>query len=108
MIRVLVKAEEGFDPHTDIDLKSLRFGASEAVNYGRGSKVLKTEKDGADLIVTFDGTGNGITANNFAPPPPPPRETTWKNEQGKTAFRLGSSAGDGIDRTHALGAFSQI
>jgi hypothetical protein len=66
LIRVLVKAEEGFDPHTDIDLKSLRFGASEAVNYGRGSKVLKTEKDGADLIVTFDGTGNGITANNFA------------------------------------------
>ncbi|VGO19668.1 glycoside hydrolase family protein [Pontiella sulfatireligans] len=65
-IRMKVMAEEGFNPHMDIDLGALRFGASEEVNYGRGSKVLRTEKDGADLIVTFDGKGNGFTADNFA------------------------------------------
>ena len=62
-----VKAEKGFNPQTDMDMNSLRFGASEEVNYGRGSKVLKTENDGDDLIVTFDGKGNGITKDEFAP-----------------------------------------
>ena len=66
-IRVRVQAEEGFHPQTDMDINSLRFGASEEVNYGRGSKVLKTENDGNDLIVTFEGKGNGITENEFAP-----------------------------------------
>lgn len=54
-IRLKVQAEEGFHPQTDMDISSLRFGASEEVNYGRGSKVLKTENDGNDLIITFDG-----------------------------------------------------
>lgn len=66
-IRLKVKAEKGFNPQTDMDMNSLRFGASEEVNYGRGSKVLKTENDGDDLIVTFDGKGNGITKDEFAP-----------------------------------------
>ena len=66
-IRLKVQAEEGFHPQTDMDISSLRFGASEEVNYGRGSKVLKTENDGDDLIITFDGKGNGITENEFAP-----------------------------------------
>jgi len=65
-IRVKVAAEKGFDPHRDMDIDSLRFGASEEVNFGRGAKALKTEASGKDLIVTFDGTGNGITADNFA------------------------------------------
>jgi len=65
-IRVKIKAEEGFDPHTDIDLGSLRFGAPEEVNFGRGSKVLKTEKASDDLIITFEGAGNGIEGDNFA------------------------------------------
>lgn len=65
-IRVRVRAEKGFDPHTDVDLNSLRFGAPEEVDFGRGSKVLKTEKDGHDLIITFAGEGNGITTDNFA------------------------------------------
>ena len=34
-IRVKIQAEEGFNPQTDIDVNSLRFGASEEVNYGR-------------------------------------------------------------------------
>ena len=65
-IRVKVASEDGFDPHADIDIDSLRFGASEEVNFGRGSKAATTERSGDDLIVTFDGTGNGITGGNFA------------------------------------------
>ena len=64
-IRVKVQAEKGFNPHTDIDLASLRFGASEEVNFGRGSKLLNSEKDGKDLVLIFDGEGNGITKENF-------------------------------------------
>lgn len=66
-IRLKIQSEDGFNPQTDIDLNSLRFGASEEVNYGRGSKVLKTENTGSDLIVTFEGKGNGITEKEFAP-----------------------------------------
>jgi hypothetical protein len=47
-IRLKIQAEDGFNPQTDIDLNSLRFGASTEVNYGRGSKLLKTETDGND------------------------------------------------------------
>ncbi len=65
-IRVKIAAEDGFNPHTNIDMDSLRFGASEEVNFGRGGKVIKTERSGDDLIVTFDGAGNGLTDNNFA------------------------------------------
>lgn len=66
-IRVKIAAEEGFNPQTDIELNSLRFGASTEVNFGKGSKVLSTAKEGKDLIVTFDAKGNGITAEEFAP-----------------------------------------
>lgn len=66
-IRVKIAAEKGFNPQTDIDVPSLRFGASAEVNYGRGCKVKKVEHVGADLIVTFDGRGNGITEEEFAP-----------------------------------------
>lgn len=65
-IRVKIAAEEGFDPQTDIDLNSLRFGPSTEVDYGRGCKVLSTENGGKDLIVTFDAKENGITAEEFA------------------------------------------
>jgi len=65
-IRVKVLAEDGFDPHTDMEIESLRFGATEEVDYGRGSSVLRTEKTGKDLILVFDGKGNGITDGNFA------------------------------------------
>lgn len=66
-IRLKIAAEPGFNPQTDIDLNSLRFGASTEVNYGRGCKVISTENDGKDLIVIFDAKGNGITAEEFAP-----------------------------------------
>lgn len=66
-IHVKIAAEEGFDPQKDIDPGSLRFGASTEVNFGKGSKVLSTAKEGKDLIITFDAKGNGITAEEFAP-----------------------------------------
>lgn len=66
-IRVKITAEEGFNPQADIDLASLRFGASTEVNHGRGCRVQSTKNDGKDLIVTFDAKGNGITAEEFAP-----------------------------------------
>ncbi len=64
-ILVKIQAEEGFNPHTDINVESLRFGASEEVNFGRGCKVMKTEKQGKDLILYFKGNGNGISERNF-------------------------------------------
>ncbi|MDR0384539.1 MAG: glycoside hydrolase family protein [Prevotellaceae bacterium] len=66
-IRVEIFAEKGFNPHTDIDIQSLRFGASTEVNFGRGCKVKSVEKSGDNLTVTFDAAGNGITADEFAP-----------------------------------------
>jgi hypothetical protein len=66
-IRLRIYAEKGFNPHTDIDMQSLRFGASTEVNFGRGCKVRSSEKADNDLIVTFDAAGNGITADEFAP-----------------------------------------
>ncbi|MCP4607630.1 MAG: hypothetical protein GY845_02790 [Planctomycetes bacterium] len=79
-IRVKIAAEDGFNPHTDIDMSSLRFGASEEVNFGRGCKVLKTKRSGDDLIVTFNGTGNGITKGNFA------AKLLGKNSSGKLLY----------------------
>jgi len=79
-IRVKIAAEDGFNPHTDIDVSSIRFGASEEVNFGRGSKVIKTKRSGDDLIVTFDGTGNGITEGNFA------AKLLGKNSSGKLLY----------------------
>lgn len=66
-IRLRIQAEPGFNPQTDIDMASLRFGASEEVNFGRGCSVLKAENVGPDLVVTFNGAGNGIKEEEFAP-----------------------------------------
>lgn len=66
-IRLLIKAEPGFSPQTDVDVASLRFGASAEVNFGRGCRVKGTKKSGKDLIVIFDAAGNGISPDEFAP-----------------------------------------
>lgn len=65
-IKVKIAAENDFDPLTEVDVESLHFGASEEVNFGRGSKAISSHADGKDLIVIFDGKGNGITEDNFA------------------------------------------
>ena len=64
-IEVKIQAEEGFNPHEDIDLETLRFGAPEAVDFGKGCEVIETKKTGEDLILIFNGRGNGITEENF-------------------------------------------
>ena len=64
-IKVKISSEAGFDAINDIDLDSLRFGASKEVNFGAGSKILRTEKNGKNLVLIFDAKGNGLTDNNF-------------------------------------------
>lgn len=79
-INVLIKAEEGFDPNTDIDIESLRFGAPEKVDFGMGCKVEKIEREGNNALITFTGEGNGITDDNFT------AKLLGKNKQGKLLF----------------------
>ncbi|MDR2764496.1 MAG: hypothetical protein LBB90_05640 [Tannerella sp.] len=66
-LRVKIAAEKGFHPHTDVDIASLRFGASTEVNFGRGAKALRSEKTDDGLIVTFDAAASRITDDEFAP-----------------------------------------
>ena len=66
-IRIKIAGEKNFNPAKELDIASLRFGASSEVNFGRGCRAVATERDGADLIVTFDAAGNGITPEEFAP-----------------------------------------
>lgn len=79
-IEVKIKGEEGFNPQTDLDLESLHFGSYTEVNFGRGSKAIRSKADGNDLIVTFKGKGSGITPDEFAP------KLIGKNKQGKMVF----------------------
>lgn len=65
-IKVKIVAEKGFNPQTDIDMNSLQFGVPEDVNYGKGCKVLKSEKAGKDLVVTFSGNGKAFPEDEFA------------------------------------------
>ncbi|MCH7228812.1 hypothetical protein [Haloferula sp. A504] len=79
-VRVRIAAEPGFGPHQDIDLKSLRFGAPEEVNFGRGAALLRTEKAGKDLVVVFPGKGCGFADHNFA------GKLLGKTSKGKLLF----------------------
>ena len=79
-IKVKIEAESDFNPQTDIDLNSLRFGASEKVNFGNGSKITRTEKLGKDLILIFNGKGNGLTEDNFV------GKLIGKDKNGKLLF----------------------
>lgn len=66
-IELRVKAEADFNPLSDLDIESVRFGSYTEVNFGRGSKVIKTRVDGDDLILVFNGKESGITLDEFAP-----------------------------------------
>lgn len=66
-IEVRIRAEEGFNPQKEVDVKSLRFGDYTEVNFGRGCKAIRSRKEGKDLIVVFDGQGNGMKPDEFAP-----------------------------------------
>lgn len=64
-IEVKIAAESGFNPQTDVDVKSLRFGSFTEVNFGRGCKPVKTKVSGKDLIVVFKAKGSGITSDEL-------------------------------------------
>lgn len=88
-IRLRILAERGFDPHVEVEVESLRFGAPEEVDFGRGRKAIGSEKDGKDLVVTFDAAGHGITEENFA------AKMLGKTRGGKLLF--GYSRLPGVD-----------
>lgn len=79
-IKVRIVAEKGFNPHTDIDFGTLRFGAPEEVNFGRGGKLVELEESGNDLILTFEWRGHGLTDDNFA------AKLLGKNSKGQLLF----------------------
>lgn len=64
-IAILIHSEEGFDAAKDLDLDSLRFGASEEVNFGRGAIAARIQAVKKGAVVIFKGAGNGITEKNF-------------------------------------------
>ncbi|MDE6523849.1 MAG: glycoside hydrolase family protein [Muribaculaceae bacterium] len=67
-IMVVVYKEPGFDPTTDLDLTSLRFGKYSVVNEGKGASVVSSEADSdGNLILTFSGSDTGIQSDEFAP-----------------------------------------
>lgn len=65
-IRVEIKSEPGFDPAKDVDLESLRFGAPEEVNFGRGCRARASAAAGGNLLVTFDAAGHGLKEGEHA------------------------------------------
>ena len=65
-VRVEIKAEAGFDPQQDVDVRSLVFGVPDAVNFGNGCKALTSEVAGKSLVVTFDGTDGEWGKDDFA------------------------------------------
>ncbi len=79
-ISLLISAEDGFDPQRDLDVKSLRFGLSADVNYGRGCRVKSVEAKGRDLIVTFNVSGYEIPDSEFAP------KLLGRNSRGEVVF----------------------
>lgn len=93
-IELLVRAEEGFNPATDLDIASLRFGSYKEVNFGRGAKVSKTRQQGNDLVLIFDGKLTGIDAEEFAP------KLIGNDKQGRLVW--GYTRLPGIDYQPAL------
>ena len=64
---VLVKAEDGFNPKTDLNFSSLKFGSHDKVNYGNGFSYNSHTDSGDDVIITFTGSDSGINAGEWAP-----------------------------------------
>ena len=99
-IKVKIAAEPGFNPQTDIDINSLQFGDPEKVNFGKGGKVIKTEKSGSDLIVTFDAIGNSIPDDEFA------AKMIGENKFRETSFRICPFARGKFPRTNSFSTFA--
>lgn len=63
-ITLQIEAEAGFNPQTDLDIDSLRFGSDSVVNLGGGCKAVKTKKSGKNLLIDFEGDC-GLTHLDF-------------------------------------------
>lgn len=83
-ITLRIKGEKDFNPNKELDIPSLRLGSFTEVNYGRGSKVVNSKKEGKDLLLTFDGKNSGIDENEFAP------KLIGKDKNGKMVFGYAS------------------
>lgn len=79
-VKLLIKREKDFDPVQDMDLNSLRFGISEEVNFGRGSKAIEIENHAEGAIVTFAADGHRLNMQDFAP------KLIGKDKQGELLF----------------------
>lgn len=79
-VKILVKREKGFDPVKQLDLKSLRFGTSAEVNFGRGSHALRIEKHADGAIVVFAAAGHKLNKDEFAP------KLIGKDKKGELVF----------------------
>ena len=99
-IRVKIDAEPDFNPQSDININSLQFGEPEAVNYGKGGKVLKTEKMGDDLIVTFDATNIQFPADEFA------AKMLGETNTGELSFWICSTSRSGLYRANSFTAIT--
>lgn len=64
---VLVKAEDGFNPKTDLNFSSLKFGSHDKVNYGNGFSYTSHTESGDDVIITFTGADGSINDGEWAP-----------------------------------------
>ena len=64
---VLVKAEDGFNPKTDLNFSSLKFGSHDKVNYGNGFSYSSYTESGDDIIITFTGSAGSINDGEWAP-----------------------------------------
>ena len=64
---VLVKAEDGFDPKTDLNFSTLKFGSHDKVNYGNGFSYASHVASGDDVVITFTGADGSINAGEWAP-----------------------------------------
>ncbi|MCE7053159.1 glycoside hydrolase family protein [Algoriphagus sp. AGSA1] len=79
-MKLLVKAERGFNPLEELDLNSLHFGTSEEVDFGKGAKVKAFKAKGDDLLITFEGLGNGFKEDDFV------GKLIGKNKDGQLVF----------------------
>ena len=64
---VLVKAEEGFNPKTDLNFTTLKFGSHDKVNYGNGFSYSSHAASGDNVVITFTGSEGSINAGDWAP-----------------------------------------
>lgn len=93
-IDVLIRREETFNPASDLDISTLRFGSYKLVNFGNGAKAVKSWPHPEGLVVRFNAKQTGIDAEEFAP------KIIGRSKAGKMVF--GYAKMPGVNYTPAL------